>query len=76
VSYYPEIYDPYYYPYPGFYGYRYGGARLAGGLRPHPAPHLHKGSSFHSRGVAMYGAGRGGGYSGRGGAQGGRGASR
>jgi hypothetical protein len=86
VSYYPEIYDPYYYGYPAFYGSRYGGGRLIGRFGPHPAPHLRKGSSlhsrglegrsFHSRGVAMHGGARLSAHGGRGGAAGGRGSPR
>jgi hypothetical protein len=65
VSYYPDIY-PYYSSDPAFYGYRHGGARLIGRLRPHPAPYVNKGPSFHSRGVAMYSGGRASGHGGRG----------
>jgi hypothetical protein len=65
ASYYPEARYPYYYSYPYFYGSRYGGAFLIGRLRPHPAPHVHKGPSLYSRGVATRGGGRGGSQGGR-----------
>jgi hypothetical protein len=60
---YLETYYPYF-SYPA-YGYRYGGARLIGHLRPHPAPHVHTRPTFHSRAVAMQGGGRGGSHGGR-----------
>jgi hypothetical protein len=63
AGYYAETYYPYF-SYPA-YGYRYGGARLVGHLRPHPAPHVHKGPSFQSRGVATHGGRRGGSQGGR-----------
>lgn len=63
ASEYLETYYPYF-SYPA-YGYRYGGARLIGRLRPHPAPLVHRGPSFHSRGVAMHGGGRGSSQGGR-----------
>lgn len=76
VSYYPEIYAPYYSVYPAFYGYRYGGARMIGRQRPHPAPHAHKGPSFHSRGIALRSSGGASGHGARAGGHSGRGSSR
>lgn len=76
VSYYPEIYAPYFYAYPASYGYRLGGARPIAGWRPHPAPHLHKGPSSHSLGIALRSSGGVGGHGARAGGHGGRGASR
>jgi hypothetical protein len=72
LSYYPEIYYPYFAP---AYGYRVGGGRLSGRWRPHAAPHVQRGPSSQWRGVAAHGFGRSA-YSGRTGARGGSGPSR
>jgi hypothetical protein len=63
ASEYLETYYPYF-SYPA-YRYRYGGARLVGRLRPHPAPHVQKGFPFQFRGVATHGGARGGSQGGR-----------
>jgi hypothetical protein len=74
LSYYPEIYYPYFAP---AYGYRVGGGRVSGRWRPHAARHVHKGPSFAARGGTAYAGPRGGAYASvRAGSYSGRGASR